>query len=335
MSKVINGQVIPSGALLLFEQSKKLSRKDGFCHAGNQYLADKTGLKKKTISKYYKLLADAGMVSRDYTWDDEQQIIAIRRIFCVEEKIYMQPQTNPAVTLADVIAMGASKAEEAVMENEQKARRRRIYKYADIMQIPRFSVYKAIQHWGDEYVEEKLCIAFESHPRESYKNVFFKACWQGWKPGKRAQKRLGKGEDPKPRRVVPVPDIKDEKPMTALETLEMMKVRKFKSPKSFWDDLKTKCISEVKQLGLDEVEEAARILDITKSIEALATPPKQGQAAETTQDETINEAVLQRDILATDDPARRAALIGKLPKEKQQAMWQLCIKLDKERAAAS
>ena len=81
MGKNINGQYVPSGALLLYEKYKLLSRKNSFAWCGNMYLAAETGLKPETCSKYTKILADAGMIARDFVWDDEEHTVLQRRVF--------------------------------------------------------------------------------------------------------------------------------------------------------------------------------------------------------------------------------------------------------------
>lgn len=329
MGKNINGQYVPSGALLLYEKYKLLSRKNSFAWCGNMYLAAETGLKPETCSKYTKILADAGMIARDFVWDDEEHTVLQRRVFVVDKKIYMQPEVKPEITLADVYAQGELQKQEAELNEEKKAQRRRLYKYADLFGVHRVSLAKAINHWGADYVEEKFAIVNASHPRYPAM-MFFKACWAGYKPNKRAQKQIGK--EPKQRRVVVVPDIREKQEKKApLETLKVIEANHYSLSASHLDDLKKKCIEEIKQMELSDIERASKINNVIKRIEILKNP----QQEQAEKEPEVNISLLQRDILATGDPARRAALIGQLPKERQKAMWQLCIKLEKERAAAS
>lgn len=65
---------IPDGAKLMFGDIAALCKKEGYCYASNQFLADRAGVSKRTAENYVAALEGAGFIKREIMGRDERKI---------------------------------------------------------------------------------------------------------------------------------------------------------------------------------------------------------------------------------------------------------------------
>lgn len=168
----INGQKLNSTAQRIAEKIRCLQKKKGFCFATNAQLAGMMNLSAGYISHELTYLERAGKIYRLVERDDRGEVTC--------RKLYAFKHTEET-------ALAAGKVEEMMKDESENGQRRRLCANGANVGIAPTRIIKAILQFGIEKVDEALSIVKASTSVRNPMKLLYKALYEGWKAGKRAQ----------------------------------------------------------------------------------------------------------------------------------------------------
>lgn len=177
MATEINGQYLNSTAERLAEKIICLQRKKGFCWATNAQLADMMNLSRGYISHELTYLERAGMIYRQVEYDERTGEVVCRKLYAFKH--------------TQETALAKEKVEEMLKDASEGGQKRRLVANGLNVGIAPPKMIQAIMQFGIEKVDEALAVVKASNGVRNPVKYLYKALYQGWKAGKRAQSYIG------------------------------------------------------------------------------------------------------------------------------------------------